>query len=99
MTEKHIKRIENIRLLLIEHNKKSFKLDNESNILRVRKTDFIKNILYYLIPEKQIDSLFFSKKKNKNVLVSPKKLLKLVINKLPKSRGVHPSFFSYFIII
>ena len=49
-----------------------------------------------MIPEKQIDSLFFSKKKNKNVLVSPKKLLKLVINKLPKSRGVHPFIFSLF---
>ena len=96
MTEKKIKRIENIRLLLIEHNKKSFKLDSENNILKIRKTSFIKNILYYLIPEKQIDILFFSKKKNKNVLISPKKLLTLVISKLPKSRGVHPFIFFLF---
>ena len=61
--KKAIERIDTIRSLLIEHNLKSFKLDSNENIKRVKKTDFIINILHYLISEYDIEKLFFSKKK------------------------------------
>jgi len=91
-----IERLVTIRSLLIDYNSKSFKLDTEKNILKVKKTDFIKNILHYLISESDIEKLFFSKKKNKIVSISLKKLLNLIIQKLPKSRGAHPYIFILF---
>jgi len=94
--KKAIKRIDTIRSLLIEHNSKSFKLDSNENIKRVKKTDFIINILHYLISEYDIDKLFYSKKKNKIVSISPIKLLNFIIQKLPKSRGAHPYIFFLF---
>jgi len=94
--KKAIERIDTIRSLLIEHNLKSFKLDSNENIKRVKKTDFIINILHYLISEYDIEKLFFSKKKNKIVSISPIKLLNFIIQKLPKSRGAHPYIFFLF---
>ena len=97
MCEKNaIERINTIRSLLIEHNLKSFKLDADQNIIKVKKTDFIKNILHYLISESDIDKLFFSRKKNKVVSLSSIKLLNFIIKKLPKSRGAHPYIFFLF---
>ena len=95
MTE-NIIRIDNIKKLIIQHNASSFKLDSDNNILKVKRTNFIKNILHYLISENDIKKLFFSKKKNKSKAISPIKLLNFIVKKLPKSRGAHPYIFFLF---
>jgi len=95
MTENNA-RLDKVRLLLIENNKNSFLLDADNDIQYIRKTDFTKNILHYLIRDIDIDKIFFSKKKNKNVMIKPKKLLKVIIKKLPRSRAAHPYIFFLF---
>ena len=85
-----------IKYLLLEKNKTSFKVNSDNAILKIRKTDFIMNVLHYLLSEKKINNLFFSKKKKRYVTIKTKKLLDTIIDEIPKSRGVHPYFFFLF---